>query len=111
MDEITIDDFNKVFLCAGTVLKAEEFPEAIKPAYKLTVDFGPHGIKKSSVRITEAYKVDELVGRQIIGAINLPPRQIGPFISEFLTVGFMNTDGKIILAVPDGQAPNGDKMA
>lgn len=110
METISWNDFEKVQICVGTILTAEDFPEAKKPAYKITADFGDFGIKKSSVQITAHYKKEELIGRQIIGVINFPPKQIGPFQSEFLTTGFYREDGTVILAVPDKEVPNGSKL-
>ena len=98
--------FEQVQLCAGTVLRVEPFPEARKPAWKLWVDFGPHGVKKTSAQIVALYRADELVGRQIVGVINFPPKQVGPFVSEFLLTGFSTEDGIVITTierpVPDG---------
>lgn len=108
---ITYEDFEKVDIRIGTVTAAEEFPEARKPAYKLTIDFGPEvGIRRSSVQITKRYTKDELVGRQVMGVVNFPPKQIGPFISEVLTLGFSDENGEVVLAVPDKPVPNGKKM-
>lgn len=107
---INWQDFEKVELCVGTILEVADFPEARHPAYKLTVDFGAKGIKKSSTQIVDLYKKEELIGKQIIGVINFPPKQVGPFVSEFLTTGFRNKDGQIVLAVPDKEAPNGEKI-
>ncbi len=112
MKSITIDDFNQVELRVGTVIQAEVFPEARKPAYKLQVDFGSDiGIKKSSAQITDLYTTDELVGKQVMGVVNFPPRQIGPFMSECLITGFVQTDGSVVLAVPDQPVANGLKLA
>lgn len=110
METISWNDFEKVQICVGTILTAEDFPEAKKPAYKITADFGEFGIKKSSVQITAHYKKEELTQRQIIGVINFPTKQIGPFHSEFLTTGFYREDGTVILAVPDKEVPNGSKL-
>ncbi len=112
MQKISGDDFSKVELRTGTIIKAEEFPEARKPAYKLQIDFGDEiGIKKSSAQITDLYNVKDLVGRQIIGVVNFPPRQIGPFMSECLVTGFIRADNSVVLAVPDRNVDNGSKMA
>lgn len=111
MNTITWQDFEKVELLAGTIVAAEPFPEARKPAYQLTVDFGPKvGIRKSSVQITVHYKLEELVGRQVLGVVNFPPKRIGPFLSECLVCGFYRKDGSVVLAVPDKPVPNGAKL-
>ena len=108
--QITWNDFNAIELCAGTITKVELFPEAKKSAYKLWADFGVHGIKKSSAQITALYSPEELIGKQIIGVLNFPVKQIGPFQSEFLTTGFVSAGG-VILAVPDKETPNGAKLS
>lgn len=110
MEEISWADFEKVELRVGTILEAKEFPEARKPAYKLTVDFGEYGIKTSSAQITKHYKLTELPGKQIIGVINFPKKQIGKFMSEFLVTGFADENGDIILTAVDGKVPNGSKL-
>ena len=111
MDTISWADFERVVLCVGTVLDASAFPEARKPAYKLVVDFGPEiGVRKSSAQITEHYELHELVGRKVIGVVNFPPKQIGPFMSECLVTGFADDDGHIVLAVPDREVPNGARL-
>ena len=111
MNEIGWADFEKVELRVGTVVAAEPFPEARKPAYKLTVDFGPEvGIRHSSVQITVHYSLDELKGRQVVGVVNFPAKRIGPFMSECLITGFYREDGSVILAVPDQPVPNGAKL-
>ena len=111
METIAWGDFEKVELRVGTVLKAEPFPEARKPAYKLTVDFGPEvGTRQSSVQITVHYSLDQLVGRQVVGVVNFPPKRIGPFLSECLITGFYREDGSVVLAVPDKPVPNGAKL-
>ncbi len=110
-EQIQFDDFLKVDIRAGTIVQATEFPEARKPAYKLTIDFGDEiGIRRSSVQITVHYRVEELVGRQVIGVVNFPPRQIGPFMSEVLTLGLADANGDIILLHPERQVPNGSRM-
>lgn len=111
MAQISWDDFSKVELRVGTVVKAEAFPEARKPAYKLTVDFGPEtGTRMSSVQITTHYTMEELVGRQVVGVVNFPEKRIGPFLSQCLITGFYREDGSVILAVPDKPVPNGAKL-
>ena len=111
MNEIGWADFEKVELRVGTVVAAEPFSEARKPAYKLTVDFGPEvGVRHSSVQITVHYTLDELKGRQVVGVVNFPPKRIGPFVSECLITGFYREDGSVILAVPDRPVPNGAKL-
>jgi tRNA-binding protein len=110
METIEWKDFEKVELRVGTIISVDDFPEARKPAYKLTIDFGECGIKKSSAQITNLYKKEELVGKQVIGVINFPPKQIGPFISECLTTGFADTRGNVVLAQPERLVPNGTKI-
>lgn len=112
MEVISWADFERVELRAGTILAVEDFPEARKPAYKIKADFGPEiGVKQSSAQITTLYTKEELVGRQILGVVNFPPKQIGPFRSEFLVTGLYRDDGAVVLAVPDQAVPNGAKLA
>ena len=110
MEEITWNDFEKVELRVGTILEAFEFPEARRPAYKVKVDFGEFGIKMSSAQITKHYSLDELPGKQIVGVINFPKKQIGKFMSEFLVTGFADENGDIVLTAVEHQVPNGSKL-
>ncbi len=111
MAEITFDDFMKVDIRVGTVVQAEPFPEARKPAIKLWVDFGAEiGVRKSSAQITAHYTPEGLVGKQVVAVVNFPPRQIGPVRSEVLVLGLPDADNEIILLSPDKPAPNGGRM-
>ena len=108
---ITWNDFTKVELRAGTIIKVEDFPEARKPAYKIFVDFGPQlGVKKSSAQVTKLYTKEDLVGKQIIGVTNFPPKQVGPLMSEFLVTGFVLEDGEVVLSTTDKNIPNGTRL-
>ncbi len=108
---ITFDDFLAVDIRVGTIVKAEPFPEARKPAYKLQIDFGPQiGIKKSSAQITVHYELEDLVGRQVAAVVNFPPRQIGPVMSEVLTLGLPDETGEVVLLSPSTSIPNGGRM-
>ena len=110
MEQITWDDFEKVELRVGTILEAFAFPEARRPAYKVKVDFGEFGIKMSSAQITKHYTLDELPGKQIVGVINFPKKQIGKFMSEFLVTDFADENGDIVLTTVQGKVPNGSKL-
>lgn len=111
MPQITWNDFEKIEIKVGTIIKADEFKEARNPAYKLEIDLGSElGIKRSSAQITEFYKTEELVGKQVLCVTNFAPKQIGNFMSEVLTTGFY-TDKGVVLATPDQKTPNGTKLA
>lgn len=111
MTEISFDDFLRVDIRAGTITRAEPFPEARKPAIKLWVDFGPEiGEKRSSAQITTHYAPQDLVGRQVMAVVNFPPRQIGPVRSEVLVLGVSDPEGGIVLLAPDLKVPNGGRM-
>ena len=108
--EITWADFEKVLIVAGTVIRVEPFPEARKPAWKVWVDFGPYGERKTSAQIAALYAPHDLVGRQIVGVINFPEKQIGPFRSQFLLTGFPTDEGVVITAI-ERPVPNGTRLA
>ncbi len=110
MEKINWNDFEKVDLRIGTILEVNDFPEARKPAYKIIVDFGPLGIKKSSAQVTANYTKAELVGKQVIAVVNFPPKQIGKYLSEVLITGFEDANGNIVLAQPQSPVPNGAKL-
>lgn len=112
MNQINWDDFEKVELRVGTIVEAELFPQAKRPAYKLRVDFGEQvGLKRASAQITDLYELDELVGKQVVGVVNFPPKQIGPFMSECLITGFVQDNGSVVLTVPDKPVRNGLRLA
>jgi tRNA-binding protein len=110
-EQITFADFLKVDIRAGTIVSAEVFPEARKPALKLVIDFGLEiGFKKSSAQITKYYAPESLIGRQVVAVVNFPPRQIGPFMSEVLTLGVPDESGEVVLLHPSLPEPNGGRM-
>lgn len=112
MSTIDWNDFQKVELRAGTIVDVQDFPQARKPAWILQVDFGAGiGIKKSSAQITDLYSKESLLGKQVMAVVNFPPKQIGPLMSECLVTGFHREDGTVVLAVPDGNVPNGARLA
>lgn len=112
METIDWNDFEKVELRVGTIVEVEDFPQARQPAYKLKIDFGEEiGLRKSSAQITDIYQKDDLLGRQIVGVVNFPAKQIGPMRSECLVTGFHREDGAVVLARPDSEVPNGAKLA
>ncbi len=110
-DTISFDDFLKVDIRSGRVIDAQPFPQARKPAYKLWIDFGSEiGVKKSSAQITELYTLEDLIGRQVMAVVNFPPRQIGPFMSEVLTLGVADAEDRVVLLTPDHETPPGARM-
>jgi tRNA-binding protein len=110
-ETIAYGDFERVDIRVGTITDAQPFPQARKPAFKLVIDFGPEiGVKRSSAQLTIHYKADQLIGRQVCAVVNFPPRQIGPFVSEVLTLGMPDADGAVVLVKPDFKVPNGGKL-
>lgn len=110
METIEWSDFEKIQLLAGTIIEVTDFPEARKPAYKLKIDLGSHGIKRSSAQITKLYKKEDLIGKQVLCVVNFKPKQVGPFVSEVLTTGFIQGD-TVTLAIPERPVPNGTRLA
>lgn len=110
MQQIVWSDFEKILMVAGTILRVESFPEARKPAYKIWVDFGPYGERKTSAQVTRLYTPETLVGRQVIGIINFPEKQVGPFRSQFLLSGFETEEG-VVLAALERPVPNGTRLS
>jgi tRNA-binding protein len=111
MDSISFPDFEKVDVRVGRIIRAEPFPEARKPAYKLMIDFGAEiGVKTSSAQLTHRYRCDDLEGRLVLAVVNLGPRRIGPFVSDVLTLGVPDQDGAVVLVVPDGNVPLGARL-
>jgi len=111
MDQITYDDFARVDIRVGTIIEAAPLEGARKPAYRLSIDFGPEiGVLKSSAQITVHYQAEALIGRQVAAVVNFPPRQIGKFMSQVLTLGFPAEDGSVVLIAPDKKVPNGGKL-
>ncbi|MBS3141343.1 tRNA-binding protein [Candidatus Woesearchaeota archaeon] len=111
MENITFQDFENVNLRIGTIIKVEDFPEAKKPAYKLLIDLGEYGIKKSSAQLTKIYTKEDLLNKQVLCVVNFPVKQIGNFISEVLTTGFVLETGEVVLAIPERKVKNGLKLS
>jgi tRNA-binding protein len=111
MAQIAVDDFQRVEMRVGCILDVKDFPEARKPSYRLTIDFGPYGVKESSAAVQPWYTREELVGRPIVAVTNFPPRQIGPFMSEVLCLGAVQSDGRVVLLRPDQEGELGAQIA
>lgn len=109
-EPITWADFEKINICAGTIIEATDFPAARKPAYQLTIDFGPLGIKRSSAQITHHYNKEELIGKQVVAVLNFPVKQIATFFSECLVLGVYDSEGQVVLLKPDKEVQNGGKI-
>lgn len=109
-ETIQFSDFLKVDIRVGTIIAVEDYPEARKPAYKLVIDFGPLGKKRSSAQITQHYRKEDLMGKQVIAVVNFPPKQIGKFMSEVLTLGLPDEQGQVVLLHPSLQVPNGHRL-
>lgn len=109
-EQIQFSDFLKVDIRVGTIVKVEDYPEARKPAYKLEIDFGQLGKKRSSAQITQNYSKEDLLGKQVIAVVNFPPKQIGKFVSEVLTLGLPDEHGNVVLTEPTRKVPNGSKL-
>ncbi len=109
-EPITWADFEKINICAGTILNVADFPAARKPAYQLTIDFGTYGIKQSSAQITHHYTKEELIGKQVVAVLNFPVKQIATFFSECLVLGVYDADGQVVLLKPDKEVQNGGKI-
>ncbi len=110
MEQIQFADFSKVDIRVGTIVSAEDYPEARKPAYKLVIDFGDLGKRRSSAQITQHYRKEDLLGKQVIAVVNFPPKQIGKFLSEVLTLGLPDDKGQVVLLEPTTKVPNGGRL-
>lgn len=110
MEQITWKDFERIELRVGTIVEVEDFPQARKPAYKLKIDFGELGVKRSSAQIKDLYKKEELLGKQVLAVVNFAPKQIATFFSEVLTTGFYLASGEVVLLQPERRVPNGAKL-